>query len=82
MCGSDQTMLDIAEYGSSEQGRFLAHQGNLLSQPPEVQVFDIMVVDAYASTDRIVETLNKSDDGAFPGARSPNKRSRLARGDP
>jgi hypothetical protein len=63
--GTDQTMLDITPNGSSEKGRFLRDQTDLLSKPLEVERPDIASIELDDTVDGIVESFDQSHDGRF-----------------
>lgn len=48
----------VLEDTAGKQNRFLLHQGNLLTEPTQVQVLDIVPVQEDAAADRIIEPMH------------------------
>ncbi|KAI6757592.1 hypothetical protein HG531_003417 [Fusarium graminearum] len=69
--GANQTMLDVIEYGSFEQNRFLLDQANISSEPVQVQLVNGTAVEFDSTRLGVVPTLNKTNNSTL-------SRSRLA----
>ena len=60
---ADETVGDILVDSGGEQSWFLANQGDLLTKPMQIQSGDIVTVKQNLTSNRVVESLNESNDG-------------------
>lgn len=73
------SVADILHDGSCKEHRLLAHQADLLAQPLDVQLADVVAINPHGPSRRVIEPLQKRHDGALAAAARPNQRDSLAR---
>lgn len=77
MCRADQTVTNVVIDGGAEESRFLTDQSHLLSQPPQVQLGNVVSVDVDGALNRVIEAFNQTNNGTLAGTGGTDKGGHL-----